>query len=214
MRHQTTMIGILGGTFDPIHFGHLRPALEISELLSLDEMRFIPSASPPHRWQPEASAEHRLEMVKLAINGVDNFVIDEREYQRKGASYTVDTLASIREDVGENQPLCMLIGMDALEHFTQWKDWQGILDLSHLVISARPGYNKIQTQDWMKARVTESVDDLYQSPNGKLYFADVSQYDLSATYIRKQLLDSKSLRYALPDNVGEYIKQHKLYTQN
>ena len=207
------MIGIIGGTFDPINYGHLRPALEIAEQLSLDEMRFIPSANPPHRWQPEASAEHRLAMVKLAIEGVDNFVIDEREYHREGASFTVDTLASIRAEIGDKEPICMLIGMDAFEHFTKWKNWQKILDLTHLVVSSRPGYNKIEILDWMKARVTKSVDVLYKTPNGKLFFADVSQFDLSATFIRKQYIKGKSLRYALPDNVGEYIKQNKLYTQ-
>ncbi len=205
------MIGIIGGTFDPIHFGHLRPALEIFEQLGLDELRLIPSAKPPHRWQPEASEVHRLAMVKLAVKGVDGFVVDDREYHRDGASYTVDTLASIRDELGKKEPLCMLIGMDAFEHFTTWHDWQGVLDLAHVVISSRPGTKKVETAEWMKGRVTESIKDLQKSSAGKLYFADVSQYDLSATFLRKQILAGKSLQFATPVKVSEYIEQNKLY---
>jgi len=205
------MIGILGGTFDPIHFGHLRPALEIFEQLGLDELRFIPSAKPPHRWQPEASESHRLAMVKLAVKGVNGFIVDDREYHRDGASYTVDTLASIRDEIGESEPLCMLIGMDAFEHFTTWHEWQGILNLAHLVISSRPGTSMVETADWMKGRVTESIKDLQKTSAGKLYFADVSQYDLSATFLRKKILAGKSSQYATPVKVSEYIIQNKLY---
>ncbi len=205
------MIGILGGTFDPIHFGHLRPALEIFEQLALDELRFIPSANPPHRWQPEASAEHRLAMVKLAVNDVEGFVVDDREYYRDGASYTVDTLASIREEIGSTEPLCMLIGMDAFEHFTKWHDWQGILKLTHLVISSRPGTNHVKIEDWMTDRVTDAIAELHKQPIGKLFFADVSQLDLSATFLRKQLLEGKSSLFATPVEVSEYIERNKLY---
>ncbi|MCF6190572.1 MAG: nicotinate-nucleotide adenylyltransferase [Cocleimonas sp.] len=209
------MIGILGGTFDPIHFGHLRPALEIFEQLGLDELRLIPSAKPPHRWQPEASEAHRLAMVKIAVKGVDGFIVDDREYHREGASYTVDTLASIRDDLdkkkGESEPLCMFIGMDAFEHFTTWHDWQEILNLAHLVISSRPGTRMVETADWMENRITEDINDLQKASAGKLYFADVSQYDLSATFLRKQILAGKSSQYATPVKVSEYIKQNKLY---
>ena len=205
------MIGILGGTFDPIHFGHLRPALEIFEQLGLDELRLIPSAKPPHRWQPEASAEHRLSMVKLAIKDVEGFVIDDREYHREGSSYTVDTLASIREEIDKKKPLCMLIGMDAFEHFTRWHDWQGILKLAHLVISSRPGTDQVEIEDWMEGRITESVADLQKTAAGKLFFAAVSQLDLSATFLRKQIHKGKSSRFATPVKVGEYIELNKLY---
>ena len=209
------MIGILGGTFDPIHFGHLRPALEIFEQLGLDELRIIPSAKPPHRWQPEASDAHRLAMVKLAVKNVDGFVVDDCEYHRDGASYTVDTLASIRDDLDrknrEKEPLCMLIGMDAFEYFTTWHEWQKILNLAHLVISSRPGISMVETADWMKARITDSIQDLQQTSAGKLYFADVSQYDLSATFLRKQIFAGKSSQYATPVKVCKYIKQNKLY---
>lgn len=205
------MIGIIGGTFDPIHFGHLRPALEVSEQLSLDEVRFIPSAKPPHRWQPEASAEHRLQMVKLAIEGTDKFVIDEREYHREGASYTVDTLKSIREEIGDEKPLCMIIGLDAFQSFTQWRDWQGILELAHLVVSSRPGYEKKLSDDWMTKRLTETAEDLSHKPAGMLFFAEVSQLDISATYIRQQISNGKSVCYLTPKTVNDYIIRNKIY---
>ena len=206
------MIGVLGGTFDPIHFGHLRPALEIFEQLSLDELRFIPSANPPHRWQPEASPDQRLEMVKLAIQNVAGFVVDDREYHREGASYTVDTLASIREEIGDKKPLCMLIGMDAFKHFTTWHHWQGILKLAHIVISSRPGTVQVETDDWMKGRVTQSVKKLQETSAGKLFFAEVSQLEISATYIRKQIHEGKSSLYTTPEKVNNFIQMKKLYT--
>ena len=207
------MIGILGGTFDPIHFGHLRPALEIFEQLDLEELRLIPSATPPHRWQPEASDLHRLAMVKLAVKDVDGLVVDDREYHREGASYTVDTLASIREEIGEDKPLCMLIGMDAFEHFTSWRNWQGIIDLAHIVISSRPGTDMIALQDWMKDKIVDTKDALHNAPSGKLFFADVSQLELSATYLRKQVSKGQRLRYAVPNVVSDYINANGLYTK-
>jgi nicotinate-nucleotide adenylyltransferase len=206
------VIGILGGTFDPIHFGHLRPALEILETLSLDELRFIPSAKPPHRWQPEATAEDRLEMVKLAIQTNDKFKLDDREYHREDASYTIDTLRSLRDEIGDQQALCMIIGLDAFQSFTSWRDWQKIFDLSHLVVSTRPGYDIAEiSQEWLQQRLVKSADELNKMPAGKVYFCDVTQLDISATNIRKQLLKGNSCRYLTPDTVYDYINKHKLY---
>ena len=208
------MIGILGGTFDPIHFGHLRPALEIAETFQLDELRFIPSARPPHRWQPVASAQHRLEMVKLAIDGTPGFVLDEREYLRTGSSYTVDTLQSIRDEVSDT-PLLMLLGQDAFESFTDWHDWKKILTLTHIVVSSRPGYQHA-SQDWMQNHLIDGslhdvVIKVQKKPAGFITFCDVTQLDISATSIREQQLKGKSSRYLLPKNVADYIKHHQLY---
>ena len=205
------MIGIIGGTFDPIHLGHLRPALEITEKLELDEMRFIPSAKPPHRWQPEASAEDRLAMVRLAVEGTDKFIVDDREYHREGASYTVDTLATIRAEIGETTPLCMLIGVDAFDSFTQWHDWQKILELTHLVISPRPGYSLDLSADWIKDRLVKSAENLRKYTTGKLFISDVVQFDISATYIREQALKKRSLHYLTPKSVCDHIEAHGLY---
>ena len=219
------MIAILGGTFDPIHFGHLRPALEICEKLSLSELRFIPSAKPPHRFQPQASAEHRLKMVKKAIKAYPKFVLDDREYQRleqdsvdNHASYTIDTVRSIREEIGESEAFCMILGMDAFQTFTQWRDWENILDNVHLIVASRPGYSFAvndqdldQDHDWVKNRLVTDANELSKSTAGKVYFCEVTQLDISATYIREQMSDGKSCSYLSPKKVIKYIKKHTLY---
>ena len=205
------MIGIIGGTFDPIHFGHLRPALEIAENIKLDEVRFIPSATPPHRWQPEATGQQRLDMVALAIKDADKLVLDDREYQRKGASYTVDTLQSIRDEIGEDKALCMILGMDAFKSFTQWHEWQKILTLCHIVISSRPNYDDSEIDTWMKDRVVKDSALLSKLPAGKLYFSKVIQLDISATFIREQIKTGSSPRYLTPADVVEYLDKHSLY---
>ena len=205
------MIGIIGGTFDPIHFGHLRPALEIAEKLDLEEVRFIPSATPPHRWKPEATGQQRLDMVKLAIQGSDKFVLDDREYQREGASYTVDTLQTIRDEIGADKPLCMILGMDAFAFFTQWHEWEKILELCHIVISSRPNYDDSKIESWMKERVVKDTTSLSKTPAGKLYFSKVIQLDISATFIREQIKAGSSPRYLTPADVVEYMQKNSLY---
>ena len=214
------MIAILGGTFDPIHFGHLRPAVEIVEKLSLSELRFIPSAKPPHRWQPKASAAHRLKMVKKAIKAYPKFVLDEREYHRLEkdniASFTIDTVRSIREEIGEAEPLGMIVGTDAFQSFTSWRDWEDILDTVHLIVASRPGYSYQEnddkkTQDWVQQRLETDANELHKSASGKVFFCDVTQLDISATFIRKQLDEAKSCCYLTPKKVIKYIKKHTIY---
>jgi len=207
------MIGIIGGTFDPIHFGHLRPALEIAEQFELDEVRFIPSANPPHRWKPIASAEHRLNMVKLAVNDFPLFAVDDREYHRQGSSYTVDTLQSITDEkVADATPqLLMMLGLDAFQSFTEWHDWKKILELTHIVVSTRPGYALAKIQEWMQGRVVNSVSELKQKQAGCIFFCEVTQLDISATCIRKQLLSGNSSRFLMPKKVVDYILEHDLY---
>lgn len=205
------MIAIIGGTFDPIHFGHLRPALDIAEQLSLKEVRFIPSATPPHRWQPVASAEQRLDMVKLAIKDTPIFTVDDKEYHRQGASYTIDTLKSIRNEIGIDESLCMIIGFDAYQSFTQWRDWQEILKLTHVVVSSRPGYDQDTLEGWAKPYHTDSPKELDNKSSGLLYFANVTQLDISATYIRQQISKGKSVQFLTSNAVNEYIKRNKLY---
>jgi len=210
------MIAILGGTFDPIHFGHLRPAVEIFEKLSLSELRFIPSAKPPHRWKPEASAEHRLKMVKKAIKVFPGFSLDDREFIRleedNVSSFTIDTVQSIREEIGENQAFGMIVGTDAFQFFTSWRDWEDILNNVHLIVASRPGYDdKAKSQDWVQQRLATNAKELHQSAFGKVYFCDVTQLDISATFIRNQINEGKSCSFLTPKAVNKYIKKKNLY---
>lgn len=205
------MIGLLGGTFDPIHFGHLRPAIEIKEKLQLQELRFIPSAKPPHRWQPEVDANHRLQMVKLATKGIKGFIVDDREYHRDGPSYSVDTLKSIREE-SDSKPICLILGLDAFQSFTTWKNWQDILNLCHIIVSARPGYEMQDAEhDWVDDRLVKEPKQLAKTHSGNVYFCDVTQLDISATHIRNQIKFGNSCHYLTPQVVCDYINKHKLY---
>jgi nicotinate-nucleotide adenylyltransferase len=204
------MIGLLGGTFNPIHFGHLRPTLDIAEQLNLDTVRIIPAKLPPLREKPTIKAEHRLEMVKLAIATEPRFVLDTREFQRNEVSYSVDTLRSLRQELGYDVSLCWIMGMDAYHHFTQWYQWQEILQLCHLVIAHRPNYSPNENKQLNRYH-TSQLCDLSHHSAGKIHFIAVTQLDISATMLRQHRKGNRSLRYLLPDAVYNYINENKLY---
>ncbi|CAG7857642.1 nicotinate-nucleotide adenylyltransferase [biofilm metagenome] len=204
------MIGIFGGTFDPVHYGHLRSALEVKEIFGLDEVRFIPSATPPHRLPPVASAALRLHMLELAIAGQEGFVVDQREINRQGTSYMVDTLSSLREDT-PHQPLLLFIGSDAFNKLTNWYQWQRLFDYAHIVVLTRPGYAINELDDFFSACVTRNQHELTRLLSGKLYFQPITQLDISATAIRQIIAERRNPRFLLPDYVITYINQHELY---
>ncbi|PID49778.1 MAG: nicotinic acid mononucleotide adenylyltransferase [Proteobacteria bacterium] len=204
------MIGIMGGTFDPIHFGHLRTALEIAESCGMNEVRFIPGNIPPHRPQPQASAEDRWAMVKLAIADEPLFKADRRELDRAGQSYTVDTLWSLRAEIGEQVPLTFILGMDAFWAFRSWHRWQDIMAMAHLVVMHRPGYEPDPT-DWYGELCVMQSGELQHFHGGKISFQAVTQLDISATAIRALSRQGRNLRYLMPDAVRHYIQEHDLY---
>ncbi|MGZ8237273.1 MAG: nicotinate-nucleotide adenylyltransferase [Methylobacter sp.] len=208
------MIGIFGGTFDPIHYGHLRSALEVKDIFGLNEVRLIPCASPPHREQPAVTAEMRLQMLTLAIKNQPGLKIDTRELDRHKASdqtpsYMVDTLKSLRQEFS-TEPLLLFIGTDAFKHLTSWHQWQQLFDYAHIVVMTRPGFETQELNDFFKARLAEAKE-LAQASAGKLCFQQVTQLDISATAIRAMIADKQNPGFLLPDAVIEYIKQHKLY---
>jgi nicotinate-nucleotide adenylyltransferase len=207
------MIGIFGGTFDPVHYGHLRSALEVKDIFGLDEVRLIPCASPPHREQPAVTAKMRLQMLELAIKNQPGLKIDTRELDRHKTSevpsYMVDTLKSLRQEFLA-EPLLLFIGTDAFRQLTSWHQWQQLFDYAHIVVMTRPGFT-IETLDgFFKARLAEAKE-LAQTTAGKLSFQQVTQLDISATAIRAMIADKQNPGFLLPDAVIEYIKQHKLY---
>ncbi len=204
------MIGIMGGTFDPIHFGHLRSALEVCERLSLTQVRFIPCSVPPHRAQPMASARQRLKMVEMALSNTPQFFLDDRELRRgDDASYSVDTLRSLLEEFDE--PLVLMLGADAFLGFNRWKNWREILEMANIVVSCRPDHKIPKLESWAKGRMVESSEELEQSKAGKIMFIEVTQLAISATNIRRQLLEGLSARYLMPIEVADYINSHQLY---
>ena len=207
------MIGIFGGTFDPVHFGHLRPALEVQQALGLNQVRFIPAGQPPHRETPYASTPQRLSMLRAAIEDQPGFVVDERELRREGPSYMVDTLASLREEVGQT-PLCLILGYDAFLGLPGWHQWNSLIELAHLVITHRPGWNHDELDDALQSLVKQcetGVERLSEQAAGGLLFVPVTQLDISATIIREQIRAGQDIRYLLPDTVYRIIREQKLY---
>jgi nicotinate-nucleotide adenylyltransferase len=206
------IIGILGGTFDPVHFGHLRTALEVAEHFSVDAMHLIPGSVPPHRPAPLAEPHHRFAMLQTALAPEPRLQADARELQREGYSYTVDTLETFRAEFGRQCPLLLTVGFDAFQYFESWHRWQDILALAHLVIVHRPGY-PVPPDSWYNPHLSDNLDDLRTTPAGKVYFLAVTALDISATDVRKRLKQGKNPRYLLPDSVIDYIKTHQLYCE-
>jgi nicotinate-nucleotide adenylyltransferase len=207
-------IGILGGTFDPIHYGHLRPAQEARRALDLAEIRFVPAANPPHRRVPAATAAQRLRMVELAVAGIPGFVVDDREIGRDGPSYTVPTLESLRREFGA-RPLCLLLGMDAFEGIETWHQWRRLPELAHLVVMTRPGWtfpDGAALPAWARGRLEREPDKLAQTGAGKIFFQAVTPQDISATRIREAIAAGRPVEGLLPSAVLEYIRTHRIYS--
>jgi len=207
-------IGILGGTFDPIHFGHLRSALELYQALDLAEVRLVPCFQPVHRKMPVASPSQRLAMAMIAVESEPALRVDNREIERKGPSYTIDTLESLRAEL-PNTPLCLIMGIDALLSFPSWHRWQDILGLAHLLIAHRPQYQLPSTgivADLLKERLKHQAIDLHQSLSGHILLHPVTPLEISATEIRKQFAMEGNPRYLLPNSVYNYIKEHGTYS--
>lgn len=208
------MIAIFGGTFDPIHYGHLRPLLEVKQALGLDEVRLIPAYFPPHRDAPGAAVEQRLAMLRLATDDVPGFVIDERELERGGRSYTVDTLQSLRNEIGAATPLCLIMGLDAFVDLHEWHEWRRLGQLAHIVVTQRPGAELPRSGPVAELMATARATDvaqLQQQAAGKIWFQAVTQLEISATAIREQLACGQDIRFLLPEPVRHHIEREALY---
>ncbi|MDA7746209.1 nicotinate-nucleotide adenylyltransferase [Psychromonas sp.] len=211
----STAIGFLGGTFDPIHFGHLRPALEIQQALNLQALYLMPNYIAPHKSTSLATTAQRIDMVKLAIQETPNLQIDTRELHRETPSYTIDTLKLLREQ-HPNTPICFIMGMDSLIQFDTWYQYQDILTYCHLVISHRPGWAPTFNEIVSSLLTQHQIDDpalLHQQLAGKIYFQSTSQLDISSSSIRALLSENKSINFLTPSAVCAYINQHQCYRQ-
>lgn len=210
-------IGVLGGTFDPIHYGHLQSAIEILETLSLAEIRFIPCKVPIHRNLPLFTAEQRLELIYLAIANQPGFIVDTRELNRTGLSYTVDTLISLRADIGWYTPICLIVGTDVFIEIYRWYRWQELLKLAHIVVMRRPGKMNIipsNMTNFVEENLVNNYCYLKNQIAGSILFQTVTQLDISATQIRFMLTHGKTPRYLLPDSVLARIKSWNLLKNN
>jgi nicotinate-nucleotide adenylyltransferase len=211
-------VGILGGTFDPIHFGHLRLAEEMLELANLRQILFIPAGTPPHRDLPQATAQHRSAMVKLAIADRPAFILDAREVERTTPCYTVDTLRELRGELGLEQPLCLLMGGDAFLQLHTWHEWERLFEYAHIVVGYRPGFaieDRVHTATPALRRNYQqrlcSADALSQRPAGGIAVLSIPELEISSTLIRSRVAENRTIRYLLPNAVADYIHQHHLY---
>ncbi|MFW5444340.1 MAG: nicotinate-nucleotide adenylyltransferase [Methylococcaceae bacterium] len=204
------MIGIYGGTFDPVHYGHLRTALEVKEVFDLDEIRLIPCSQPAHRESPHTTTDMRLQMLELAIQNHLGFVVDRRELDRDGYSYMIDTLKSLRKEMPD-KALFLIIGTDAFSGLADWYQWQQLFDYAHIVVITRPRYQQTELSAFLSTKLTCTKENLKLKKAGYLYFQAVTQLDISATAIRNMVAKDRAPNFLLPDNVIGYIKQNKLY---
>jgi nicotinate-nucleotide adenylyltransferase len=206
-------IGLFGGTFDPIHFGHLRTAFELLQTLKLAQVKFLPTGDPPHREAPLANGQLRYDMVCAAVLGQPGFNVDDREIRRQGVSYTIDTLIELRHE-NPQRSLCLLLGMDAFLGMPTWHRWREILDLCHVVVAHRPGWKAPITGplgEVMVDRGTGAVRDLHASPSGRVYAQGVTQLEIASTDLRALIMSGRDLRYLVPDAVRELIQRTGCY---
>ncbi len=207
------MIGILGGTFDPVHLGHLRTALEVRVALELDEIRLIPCRLPPHRPPPLADSHARARMLYAAIDGHDGFVVDERELSREGPSYMLDTLVSLRKDFA-SQGICLIVGMDAFRGLASWHRWRELLNYCHMVVMTRPGAKIPESGelgDFTRLHRVQDSRMLREQATGRLLFQQVSRLEISGTQIRSLLAGGGDASFLVPDSVLAIINEQDLY---
>ncbi len=207
-------IGFLGGTFDPIHFGHLRPALEIQQALNLQSLYLLPNYIAPHKEKSLANTQQRIEMVKLAIQETPELQLNTQELLRSTPSYTIDTLKLLRQQYPET-PICFIMGMDSLINFDSWYQYQEILDYCHIVVSHRPGwdptFNEVVSALLTKHQI-QNPALLHSALAGYIYFQSTSQLAISSSQIRDLLAAKRSINFLTPQSVCTYIKEQHCYT--
>ena len=204
----------LGGTFDPIHYGHLRALEEVREALGMEQATLIPAGDPPHRGSPWAPALHRLAMTQVAAAQAPGLQVLSFEVEKSGPSYTIDTVRELRRRDPEGF-LAMVIGMDAFLRFDTWREWEQILKLTHLVVIGRPGWPMAELPEALRQvlyqRRVEELGQLKGLAAGRIAFHTVTALEISASHIRSLLAAGRSARFLLPNAVLDYIQQHQLY---
>jgi nicotinate-nucleotide adenylyltransferase len=206
-------LGVFGGTFDPIHYGHLRTAFELMQGLRLDELRFMPTGDPPHREAPIAPHDVRFAMVKAATEAQPGFIVDDRELRRAGPSYTVDTLSTLRAEYPDRS-FCLIVGMDAFIGLPKWYHWRQILQLAHVVVAHRPGWRTPTLGplgELLVDRGTANVADLHDAIAGRIYIHAVTQLEISSSDVRDLVRRGDDPRFLIPDAVRKIIAESGCY---
>ncbi len=208
------LIGILGGTFDPIHNGHIGLAVEAHEQLKLDQVRFIPVHIPPHRETPYASANHRRSMIELAIKDKPNLYIDLRELKNETISYSINTLKSLRHEFADDS-LCLILGRDAFNKIDSWKDWQELLHYAHIIVANRPNESldnvSAELKTWIEKYQTRDQELIKKNLSGHIYYINIPMLNISSSMVRQHYKDGETVDNLLPTVIQDYIKNNHLY---
>lgn len=207
------LLGIFGGTFDPVHCGHLRAMLELQETLDLDQLRVMPCGIPAHRPPPAATAAERVAMLEAALEDFPGAEIDRRELEREGVSYTVDTLVTMGEEF-PGSSLCLLLGQDAFLGLPGWHRWTELFELAHIAVARRPGGSLLMSPplaEAVRGRRCDSAGELRDTGSGRVIFCETSQLEISSSWLRAQAAAGRSLRWLVPASVEAIIEAEGLY---
>ncbi|CAK9885748.1 MAG: Nicotinate-nucleotide adenylyltransferase [Candidatus Erwinia impunctatus] len=209
------LYALFGGTFDPIHYGHLVPLETLAVQLKVEKVILLPNNIPPHRPQPQASIAQRIEMIRRAIAGNPLFSVDLREMQRSTPSWTVETLRDLRGEIGSQQPLAFIIGQDSLLSLPSWHQWHKLLDYCHLVVCQRPGYPSVISdpllESWLEKHRVSCAGSLHTAAAGHIYLAHTPLLAISSTEIRQRLAHGENCHTLLPASVIDFIREQRLY---
>jgi nicotinate-nucleotide adenylyltransferase len=217
MSNKPLRKALWGGTFNPVHRGHIETAKALQQRLQLDDLALLPVARPPHRDAPEVSDQHRLAMLALAVNDCPLLSVDDREFYRDQLSYTVDTLAQWRQQSGDDAWLVFCAGMDSLVNLDSWHRWQALTDFSHLIICARPGWQRPNAEDqpalvaWLQSRLVDTVEQLADSTHGRVAIIELPPWDISSSEVRRRLQQGRSIEPLVGNAIADYIERHRLY---
>lgn len=209
-------LALLGGTFDPVHVGHLRAAIEAREALAADEIRLLPCALPAHREQPEVGAEQRLQMLQAAVAGIQGLRCDDRELRRSGPSFTYDTLVSVRAEIGSARPLVLVLGADAFAGLPGWHRWRELTSLAHIAVLTRPDAHGLidpRLEELLATAGCSDTMDLRRSAQGRVLRLQIPPLPVSSTLVRERLRGGRSVRFLVPDAVLGLIESHGWYTR-
>lgn len=207
------MIAILGGSFDPVHIGHLRVAIEVRDRLQPEQVRLIPCGQPPHRSNFFATADQRLQMLECAVSREQGLSVDDRELRLSRISYTVSTLSDLRRELGDD-PIGLIVGADAFQQLNTWFEWTCLFELAHIIVVHRPGYTLTDNPEvtgYTSQRKVESLHQLKRQSSGLVLFLEIPALDVSSTRVRQMVLKGRSIRYLVPDLVYDWIQEHQIY---